>query len=477
MKALNCMYRLSKLISQHGLANEEILERSVMLIPPAFQCPDTTCARIQIGGKIFQTDNFIKTDTQLVKEIVVFDEPVGLLRVCRFFDGMEAQKDPFLHEEELLVIAVAERLGKTMERSQAQMELKESENRFRVLVENSLIGISIIQGNEVVYQNAEQERLLGPLPRSAVIGDMEKIHPDDIPKVKQFSRAIAQSSSESMDLDFRLLTDEEKPIWVTCRMTRVVYHNENALLVNMMDVTQSRELEKLLITQDKMASLGRVAAGIAHEIRNPLSGINIYLNALEKFIERGEEKEQIKDVFRQMTAASRKIESVIRRVMDFSKPNQPNFELAHLNDPIQEALNLTATTLKKSGIVLEVDLAENLPKCKIDPQQIEEVVLNLITNAADAMRTVHGEKKIRIISESKKDQVHLRIIDSGPGILLEDKTKIFDPFYTTKSDSTGIGLSICHRIVADHQGEIQVLVSRWGGAEFNIRIPVANYKS
>jgi C4-dicarboxylate-specific signal transduction histidine kinase len=102
---------------------------------------------------------------------------------------------------------------------------------------------------------------------------------------------------------------------------------------------------------------------------------------------------------------------------------------------------------------------------------MEEVILNLMNNAADAMKKISGEKKIQVLSSAKNNHVAIRILDSGPGIPLEYREMIFDPFYTTKPDSTGIGLSLCHRIISDHGGSIRVETGKLGGAEFIIEIP------
>ena len=191
------------------------------------------------------------------------------------------------------------------------------------------------------------------------MGEYENIHPDDLSRVKQFGKEIIKGNISSVDIDFRYLPEKHsgKPLWIHCRATKVVYRKQSSILFNMIDMTRPKELEKLLIVQDKMASLGRVAAGIAHEIRNPLSGINIYLNTLEKFFDRGERTGKSRNKYSIiLQSASRKIESVIRRVMDFSKPSQPNFILANVNGPIEEALTLTATTLRKSDVLLEIEL-------------------------------------------------------------------------------------------------------------------------
>ncbi|MCP4690260.1 MAG: PAS domain S-box protein [Desulfobacterales bacterium] len=351
-----------------------------------------------------------------------------------------------------------------------------SEKRFRALCENSLTGISILQGNRVVYQNKEQERLFGPLPRAHIMIDPDKIHPDDVDEVKGFNRRIASVDNRTGDVHFRYFpgSDKNNPIWISCRTSFIEYQGVESILINIMDMTQTKELELLLFVQDKMASLGRVAAGIAHEIRSPLSGINIYLNTLEKFIARGEREEKIKEIFRHLLSASRKIDSVISRVMDFSKPGQPTFIMMDINQPVEEALKLSSVTLRKCGIQLEKSLAQDPPRCRLDPQRIEEVVLNLIHNAIDALKGVAREKRIMVKTSVEGADMVVRVLDSGPGVPLDDQRKVFDPFYTTKSDSTGIGLSICHRIITDHGGALNVQTSPWGGADFRVSVPLQN---
>jgi PAS domain S-box-containing protein len=361
-------------------------------------------------------------------------------------------------------------------RKRAEKALSESEKRFRDLIESSLIGISIIQDNQVVYQNPEQERLLGPLPRSPKLADSESIHPDDVEKVREFYQKIISGEVQIQETDFRFYPMDEDGNkldmkWVHCRASTIEYGGKKGILINMMDVTRTKQLEDFLRIQDKMSSLGRVAAGIAHEIRNPLSGINIYLGTLEKMYDKEDNLEKVKQIFGQLKSASDKIESVIRRVMDFSKPGEPKLVLTDINEPIEEAINLSSVTLRKRGIKLEKTLAGDLQPCPADPHLIEQVILNLITNAAEAMKNVDGAKIIEVTSSMENNLITVKICDSGPGIPSHLREKIFDPFYTTKNGSTGIGLSLSHRIITDHGGSFNVASSKWGGAEFRIEIP------
>lgn len=359
----------------------------------------------------------------------------------------------------------------------AEQALKESEHRFRNLVENSLIGISIIQDDRIIYQNPEQKRLLGTFSKSSKAFNFKNIHPDDVEKVSRFYKTLNSKKTRTMETEFRFypsgkMDSRHDMKWVYCRANLITYQGKEAILVNIMDMTRAKELEHLLMIQDKMTSLGHVAAGIAHEIRNPLSGINIYLNTLEKIYNKPENFEKGKEILKQLQSASNKIESVIRRVMDFSKPSEPKVVLKDINEPIEEALELSSVTLRKSGIKIEKVLTEGLPLCYIDPPLIEEVILNLITNASDAMRNIEKAKKIAVSSSVENNFILIQVSDSGPGVPLHLREKIFEPFYTTKNESSGIGLSIVHRIVTDHGGSINVDSSKWGGAEFSFKIPM-----
>jgi PAS domain S-box-containing protein len=370
------------------------------------------------------------------------------------------------------------RLGLEIEEhKRAEETLRKSEQRFRDLVENSLTCKSIVQDGHIVYQNPQHQKLFGPLADSRIPLDLETVHPEDAEKVKDSYQKILSGEAPTADIDFRFYLPGKKDgraemKWVYCRTSLIEYREKRAILVTLMDVTRAKELERLLTIQDKMRSLGHVAAGIAHEIRNPLSGINIYLNTLARIYKKPDYSENTKEILGNIQSASNQIESVIRRVMDFAKPTEPRFSMTDINRPIKEAIDLASVTLRKSGITIEKALAEDLPLCRADPHLIEQVLLNLITNAAEAMKGMKKAKKIGITSSIENGRVLVRVSDSGPGVPLNLREKIFDPFYTTKDGSTGIGLSLSHRIIADHGGSLLVGTSVWGGAEFIIEIPV-----
>jgi len=391
-------------------------------------------------------------------------------------------RKPFVNEELIKTTSNALDHKRLMDNNRrSEIALLESEDRIANLIVNSLSGIAVIQKDRVVYQNPEQRKLFRNLQEPFNIKGFECVHPDDFEKVSQTYDGLVTKRLKTVDLDFRFsppgkTQPHRDMVWVQCRATHFMYKNQDAILVNMMDISRAKELEKLIIIKDKMASLGRVAAGIAHEIRNPLSGINSYLFSMEDICSAEtmsrDDINQIRQITLQIQAASKKIEAVVKRVLDFSKPSTPKMVMIDINNALREAIALTTATLRKNEVMLEESLEENLPRCYGDGHLIEQVILNLINNAVNAMRHKTTEKKMRITSYRKHDCVNISVADSGPGVPMEIREKIFDPFFTTETDGSGIGLSISQRIVADHDGSLRVETSPWGGADFNVEFPI-----
>jgi len=363
----------------------------------------------------------------------------------------------------------------------SEIALLESKGRLANLVVNALVGIAIIQNNTIVYQNPAQQKIFEGLSEPVALNDLRCVHGDDLKKVKAVYHSITARKARRAELDFRFTVPEHRtsqPVTKTvqCRASFYRHQNQDAVLLNMMDMTHARELESLMMIKGKMASLGRVATGIAHEIRNPLTGINSYLFTLEDLASQDsvdtDSLKLIKQITSQIQVASNRIESVIKRVLDFSRPNKPKMEMIQINDAVEEAITLSTVTIRKMGIDLEQELQADMPLYHGDTHLMGQVVLNLLNNAAKALEKGEGEKRIRVTSFARKGRVVVRIADSGPGIPRDMAEKVFDPFFTTSKDGAGIGLSICQRIIADHDGKITIGRSAWGGAEFSVELPV-----
>ena len=165
-KELNCLYAIFRIIEQWDDPLEETLQRVVDSLPPAWQHPENTCAQIIFENQAFKTDNFTETTWRQKCGLLVKESPAGSVEIYLLEPGIGKDEVFFLKEEKQLLEAVTERLGKMIERRRTEAALQKSEQRFKNLVENSITGISIVQNNQIIYQNQEQEKLLGPLPRN-----------------------------------------------------------------------------------------------------------------------------------------------------------------------------------------------------------------------------------------------------------------------------------------------------------------------
>jgi two-component system, NtrC family, sensor kinase len=233
-----------------------------------------------------------------------------------------------------------------------------------------------------------------------------------------------------------------------------------------------KKRQEQLIQSEKMAALGELSAGIAHEIRNPMTSIRLFVQSLEKEIDLDESQQ---DDFRIIIREIDRMNEKITRLLNFARPEEPEFEPIQLGDLVGEAVNLLEVTLKEGGIRLDIDIPEAHPPLEGDPRQLSQVLVNLILNAAGAMP--HGGILTisAIVEDDPQNQrafLRLTIKDTGHGILEKDRPYLFDPFFTTKSTGTGLGLSIAYSVVRMHNGRIDV-ESEWGkGSSFTITLPV-----
>jgi len=368
------------------------------------------------------------------------------------------------------------RLELDKKRKKAEKATKRSRVQFQTLIENSLNFISIIQKNLIVYKNPGLRKIHHFMGHVFEPPDFLNVYAGDRDRIKEKYQDLLANRITRVEVDFRYYPaaakQEDGIRWALLSATKIDYLGVESVLTNIMDITDSMEVQSFLRIQDKMTSLGRVTAGIAHEIRNPLSGIYIYLKALKKIYNHMGDITKVVSIIDKIELASHKIESIIKRVMDFSKPGQPHFVMADLNHYIDEVTKLTSVTLRKNGIRLVKHLDPDIPECFAEPHLIEQVILNLVTNAAEAMKGFEGDKVIELSTSNPGDCIVISVSDTGPGIPLSLQSKIFDPFYTTKSNSSGIGLSICHRIILDHGGSLKFYSSKNRGATFTIELPL-----
>jgi signal transduction histidine kinase len=250
----------------------------------------------------------------------------------------------------------------------------------------------------------------------------------------------------------------------------------DSVILRISDITEKRKVEKQLVRADRMSSLGQLSGGIAHEIRNPLSGINLFVDILcdeEKFNRADQEME----IFQEIKQNIKNINGIIKRVLDFAKhPDTTSMEI-DINSLIKEILKLWNTKLRNLKIRLQLYLQKDLSYVLGDAIEIQQVLNNLIQNAVEAMPAGGGLDITTLngVSSFHQDRpvALIRIGDTGPGIPQEQREKIFDPFFTTKSYGTGLGLSISYQIIERHGGIISFESIANQETTFHIELPAS----
>jgi two-component system NtrC family sensor kinase len=245
-------------------------------------------------------------------------------------------------------------------------------------------------------------------------------------------------------------------------------------------IAADREKETLnqqMIETGKLATVGELAAGIAHEINNPVAIMVEEAGWIEDLLEEEDFKEgenlgEFERALIQIRTQGQRCKEITHKLLSFARKTDPRVHEVQLNALVEEMVSLSAQKAKYANVVLETQLAENLPTVNVSESEMQQVFLNLINNATDAMEKTGGT--IRVTTGSEGDGIIIRVSDNGPGIPKANLDRIFNPFYTTKSvgKGTGLGLSICHGIIKKMDGEIKVESEVDVGTTFIVRIPL-----
>ncbi|MCJ7705953.1 MAG: GAF domain-containing protein [Desulfobacterales bacterium] len=228
-----------------------------------------------------------------------------------------------------------------------------------------------------------------------------------------------------------------------------------------------RKTEAQLIRSEKLAALGQLAAGIAHEIRNPLTSINILIHSLrERLPSENSQQEDLKVIEEEI----HRMNEIVDQFLRFAKPSSPFLEKTDVLSIFEETLQLLRPQIEKQRIVVEKEF-QALPMIQMDPEQMKQAMLNLLLNAIQAMPE-GGQLTLKGQNSKEGQWIHLSIEDSGMGISPEDIDKLFDPFFSTKEGGIGLGLSITHRIIDHHHGKIEVENAPGNGTLFTVWLPI-----
>lgn len=242
------------------------------------------------------------------------------------------------------------------------------------------------------------------------------------------------------------------------------------MVVVVYDVTRLRRIESEMARRRRLSEMGNLAAGVAHEIRNPLNTISIATQRLAAEFEPQSEQERYKEITGQIRHETRRLNSIITRFLALARDEKQRNQIVELKSFVDELGEFFRPEAEGLGISLSIEAADDA-RIAADPNQLRQVFINLFNNAKEALRGQAGE--IAVAVRRANSNVEILFADTGPGIPEDKREEVFKPYFTTKDGGTGLGLPTVYRIVEDLDGSIEIEDAEWGGAAFLIRLPSA----
>jgi len=360
------------------------------------------------------------------------------------------------------------------ERKRMEEALRQSEENYRALFDSSVIGTIVIDAEtmKLVMANQAAAKMFGlsSAEEALELDPLDFFHPEDKEKIVEIAEKNLFEQDSQHTYELRAVTKDGREIWISATGARIMHEGRLAGLISFTDITeQKRQNERLMMT-DRLASIGELAAGTAHELNNPLTTITGFSQLLmEK-----EVSEDIRQDLKLIYSEAQRAANVTKNLLTFARKHTPVKQLNQINNIIEDILKLRAYEHKANGIEVKRQFAPNLPEILVDYFQMQQVFLNLIINAEYFITEAHNRGTLTIATKKQNSTVRISIADDGPGIPQENLSRLFDPFFTTKEagKGTGLGLSICHGIVTEHGGQIYAKSQQGKGATIFVELPI-----
>jgi PAS domain S-box-containing protein len=369
------------------------------------------------------------------------------------------------------------------ERKQAEEALRESEEKYRLLVNNATDAIFVAQDEVIRFPNPRTEELVSySAGELATIRFTNLIHPDDRDMVLDRHRRRLKGESLPTAYSFRIINRAGEELWTQLNTVAITWEGRPATLNFLRDITPQRKLEAQLQQSQKMEAIGTLAGGIAHDFNNILAAIIGYAEIASLHIG---EAEKLKESLKEVMNAGRRARDLVKQILAFSRKGEQERIPVQISPIVKEALKLLRSSLPTT-IEIRQDIESDTGIVEADPTQIHQVLMNLCANAGFAMREEGGVLEVGLINLELDDIVtslypnmdpgsylRLTVSDTGHGMTPEVLERIFDPYFTTKEkgEGTGLGLSVVHGIVKAHGGTITAYSEPGKGSTFHVYFP------
>jgi PAS domain S-box-containing protein len=389
-------------------------------------------------------------------------------------------EEPLSSEDRALLITLSAHAATAIEAARLLEEVKRSSEEIRrahareqTVLESSAVGLLMLdETGRILAWNRALEGIYG-LGREEAIGrtlvDLFPLH-----FVRHLEAHMRRSPDDGEARVFRytLVNREGRRIVLNLAISTAVSGRDGAgaRVVTFDDVTERVQLEEQVLRQERLVSLGLLAAGVAHEMNTPLTGISSYAQLLLEDLGPGDPRRQVME---KIVSQTGRASNIANSLLNLARPEQTAFETLSVNTLVEESLDLFAPQVRGRQTEIDVNLDGSLPEVRGHKGKLQQVLLNLLLNARDALSDDCGVISVRTYKNGQ--QVVLEVADNGTGIPAEDLPRIFDPFFTTKGRGrgTGLGLSISYGIVHEHEGEMHVQSEPGVYTRFRVEIPVA----
>lgn len=355
-----------------------------------------------------------------------------------------------------------------------QKKLDKAESRYQDIIQNSADAIiTLNNSNQIISWNKGAEQIFGWKENEIIDKSISALIPDHLANSNKLAKMEKQLDQDGYIRNYETERNTISGLIIQVQLTQTLIHNEQNDKIGssliMRDVTELRIKAETMQHSERLATLGHMAAGVAHEVGNPLTAISSLVQLLQRKTEDNYFQQNLTKIREQII----RINTIMRDLSDFSRPSSIDICDVQVNGVVKDAVGLLKHDARFRYTDFKLLLDGQLPTITVNKDQIHQVMVNLLINAVDAMESV-PDPQITITTTSDNKKIYVRVKDNGKGIGKELHNKIFEPFFTTKpvGSGTGLGLSVSHGIISKMGGSIQVESKLGLGATFLITLPL-----